>query len=464
MFRDFARLSGLVNDEQLEAALWALREDGGTVKTTTDAVEDDVLANKLVDMDVLTQYQATQLLAGRTKFNVGAYIVTDFIGQGGMGQVFKAEHSVMGRECAVKVLPREKCTPEAIAHFRREIRTQAKLDHPHLVRAYDAGEEGKVHFLVTEYVPGTDLRKLVRSEKRLSMQQAASIIMQASEGLAYAHDHGLIHRDVKPGNILVTPDGIAKLSDLGLAGYLDEREHDPRKGKIVGTADYLAPEQILNPHDTLPVSDIYSLGCTLYYAVTAKVPYPGGSPSSKAKRHLEETPWHPRQFHEEVSDEFVDIIADMMDKDPSKRIQTASEVVARLKPWATDSQPIHSKQMTRSPWMSPPLPTGSIEEDMGAAMQDTGSATYDPAEFSGSGTDNSGSQISQRTSAFASGSQETNRISETKPPLPPLLSLENPEDPQLSKTACVVIALSVAIPVALALGVMIGFGLSALLK
>lgn len=463
MFRDCARLSKLVSDEQLEAALWALREDGGAVKTAEDEIDDEALANKLVDMNVLTRYQATQLLNGRTKLQLGPYIITDFIGQGGMGQVFKAEHEVMGRECAVKVLPREKCTPEAITHFRREIRTQAKLDHPHLVRAYDGGEEGKVHYLVTEYVPGTDLRKLVRSEKRLSVQQAASIIMQAAEGLAYAHEHGLIHRDVKPGNILVTPDGVAKLSDLGLAGHLDESEHDPRKGKIVGTADYLAPEQILNPNETLMVSDIYALGCTLYYAVTSKVPYPGGSPSSKAKRHLEETPWHPRQFNEDISDEFVDIIADMMEKDPKKRIQTAEDVVNRLRPWATDSQPLRSKQMTKSPWMSPPLPTGSIEEDLGVPMQDTGSATYDPAEFSGSGAD-SASQISQGTSPVGSGSQETYRMPDVKPPLPPLLSFETTEEPQLSKTACVLIALSIAVPVAIGIGVLIGFGLSAALN
>ena len=378
-----------------------------------------------------------------------------------MGQVYKAEHNVMGRECAVKVLPREKCTPEAIAHFRREIRTQAKLDHPHLVRAYDAGEEGKVHYLVTEYVPGTDLRKLVRSEKRLSIQQAASILMQAAEGLAYAHEHGLIHRDVKPGNILVTPDGVAKLSDLGLAGHLDEREHDPRKGKIVGTADYLAPEQILNPHDTLPVSDIYALGCTLYYAVTGKVPYPGGSPSSKAKRHLEETPWHPRQFNEEVSDEFVDIIADMMEKDPAKRVQAAGEVVTRLKPWASDSQPFSSRQMTKSPWMSPPLPTVASKRTWGSRCTIPGRQL----------TNLQISHRPERTAAGARFHKEQRRIPTAarrriasragSPPLPPLLSFENPEEQQLSKAACVVIALSIAIPVALALGIMIGFGLSA---
>ena len=145
----------------------------------------------------------------------------------------------------------------------------------------------------------------------------------------------MIHRDIKPGNILVTPDGIAKVSDLGLAFYLNDPE-DPRFGKIVGTADYLSPEQIKTPLEVTEVSDIYSLGCTLYYAVTGKVPFPGGTPKSKARRHLQETPWHPRRFNEEVSDEFVDLIGDMMEKNPEERIQSALEVAEQVAPRASD--------------------------------------------------------------------------------------------------------------------------------
>ncbi len=164
-----------------------------------------------------------------------------------MGQVFAAVHQIMHRQVAIKVLPRGKSTPEAIASFTREIQTQAKLDHRNLVRAYDAGHDGNVYFLVTEYVPGTDLRRLVRSQGRLTMAQSAAVISQAALGLGYAHEQGLVHRDVKPGNLLVTPDGLVKVSDLGLAGFLHEGADDPRAGKIVGTADYLAPEMITDP-------------------------------------------------------------------------------------------------------------------------------------------------------------------------------------------------------------------------
>ncbi len=320
---------------------------------SVDEIDDKDLAAVLVEMNSITAYQADQLIAGRTKLKLGAYIITDWIGQGGMGQVFKAVHEMLGRECAIKVLPLQKSNPESIANFLREIRTQAQLKHPNLVQAYDAGEDGSVHFLVVEYVPGTDLRRLVRTNGHLDVQQASNVVKQAAEGLADAHSHNLIHRDIKPGNILVTPDGVAKLSDLGLAGFLHDPD-DPRAGKTVGTADYLSPELIRAPNETTRVSDIYSLGCTLYYAITGKVPYPGGTPKSKARRHLEETPWHPRRFNEEVSDEFVDLIGDMMEKDPQQRIQTASEVAERLSAWANDASPILTEEVDRSRWMPAP--------------------------------------------------------------------------------------------------------------
>lgn len=287
-FRESALTSELVTEDQLRKAIALIVQAKGGDPVVAGEITEKQLASQLVEMKILSAYQADQLLMGRTRLNLGPYIITDWIGQGGMGQVFKAVHEMLGRESAIKVLPLHKSTPESIENFRREIRAQAKLDHTHLVRAYDAGEDGNVHYLVVEYVPGTDLRRLVRSKGKLSVQQTANIIKQSAEAASHAHKQGLIHRDIKPGNILVTPDGTAKLSDLGLAFYLHDQT-DPRKGKIVGTADYLSPEQIKTPHNITHVSDIYSLGCTMYYAATGKVPFPGGTPKSKAQRHLEET-------------------------------------------------------------------------------------------------------------------------------------------------------------------------------
>ncbi len=362
-FRESALASELVSEDQLRQAIARIVQAKGDQPTAPGEITEKKLAHQLVKMQLLSAYQAEQLLTGKTKLNLGPYTIIDWIGQGGMGQVFKAVHQMLGRESAIKVLPLHKSTPDAIENFRREIRAQAKLDHPKLVAAFVAGEDGNVHYLVVEYVPGTDLRRLVRSKGKLSVQQGANIVKQSAEALAHAHKRNLIHRDIKPGNILVTPNGTAKLSDLGLAFYLNDPS-DPRKGKIVGTADYLSPEQIKTPLNITHVSDIYSLGCTLYYAVTGKVPFPGGTPKSKAKRHLEETPWHPRRFNEEVSDDFVDLIGDMMEKNPAERIQTAEEVAERLAPWASDNSPLLNEDLGDRPrWMAPPTPSSDNSAD-----------------------------------------------------------------------------------------------------
>lgn len=444
-FKTLACWSNLVSQTQIDGAL---REMGVAPNAQCD---DKELAAKLVEQKLLTRYQADQILSGRTKFTLGSYyVITDCIGTGGMGQVFKATHQMIGRECAIKVLPKSKSTPEAIASFAKEIRTLGVLDHPNLVRAYDAGVDVTTHYLVTEYVPGTDLRRLVRSQGPLNMQQAASIIRQASLALQYAHDRGLIHRDVKPGNILVTPEGTAKLSDLGLAGFLNEADSDPRAGKIVGTADYLAPEQIRSPLDVTPTSDIYSLGCTLYYAVTGKVPFPGGTAGSKARRHLEATPYHPRTFNEEISDEFVDVIADMMEKDPTKRIQTAAEVARRLEEWAVDKSLVQAQAMSRSPWMAAPLPTTPEDERaQGIVVDDDEEVDSSQAE--------SPSQISQGTSPV--GSQETKRVlAGKKKAIAPAASDSSgafDDAGDFSPSSIVVMTLAIAVPLSMLLGAVI---------
>lgn len=354
-----ARISGLVSDEQLDYVLRVAnyRSMQRGQARLDNAERDRLLGEILVEQQIVTPYQAEQLAAGRTKLDLGGYLITDWIGQGGMGQVFKAVHQVMGRVCAVKVLPLPRLTQESRENFLREIRMQAALDCPFLVRAYDAGQDGSVHYLVTEYVPGMDLRRLVKASGPLPVQQAAKIVMHAARGIDYAHSKGLIHRDVKPGNILVTPDGDAKVSDVGLAGYARELSDDPRSKKIIGTTDFLSPEQIRRPTEVGPASDIYSLGCTLYYAVCGKVPFPGGDAASKIRRHLEDTPWHPRKFAADLSEDFVDIIADMMEKDASKRISSAAEVAARLEPWIGDGQIVSGARLSRSPWMAPPPPS-----------------------------------------------------------------------------------------------------------
>ena len=464
-FFEAALRSGLISREQLVRAAEHAGSD-----------DEEAISRRLVYSGILTEYQAQQLREGRTKLSLGPYLITDWIGQGGMGQVYKGVHEIMGRECAVKVLPREKSTAESRAAFHREIRLQAGLDCPYLVRAFDAGRDGNVHYLVTEYVPGTDLRKLVRNRGPLPMGQAAMIIAQAAMGLQYAHSLGIIHRDVKPGNILVTPEGHAKLSDVGLAAWSMGLDNDPQAGKIVGTADYLSPEQIRRPRDIGPESDLYSLGCTLYYAVTGKVPFPGGDSRSKCKRHCEQTPWHPRRFAPDLSEDFVDVIADMMEKDPARRIGSAAEVADRLEPWASASVAVVDRPIDHQSWAAPPPPRESIApsdsppphelltQDLSQGGRAVGGGDVGGGDVGGghsrsgrgerSGRDRSGDLDDRSTSGGlgASGSDDA-----SVPSVPDSFEFEPRLHRRPSHTLAVAIALAIAIPISLLVGAILGF-------
>jgi serine/threonine protein kinase len=339
--------SGLLTQGQIDRAWHALAEDSLAAEKSLEDATDEVLANHLVKLGFLNRWQAEQLRHGRTKFNLGPYRVLDAIGHGGMGYVFKGEHGLLGRIEAIKVLPKTQMHPASIAAFCREIRAQAQLDHPNLVRLSFADKEGDTYFLVTEFVEGSDLRRLVRHHGQLSQRQAAIIVSQAAEALAYAHERGLVHRDVKPGNMLVTPDGHTKLTDLGLASFSWDATpgNDATPKHIVGTPDFIAPEAIVQPGQPRPVSDIYALGCSLYYAVTGKVPFPGGSTSDKLRRHLEEAPLTPARLNPALEAAFVDLIADMMHKRPDSRIARAADVVERLRRWTADADATTWKQL-----------------------------------------------------------------------------------------------------------------------
>lgn len=355
-FRDTALASELLDEPQLAAA----EAEVAVVmnRATADPADwDKALADRLVQQGVITAFQAREMLAGRRRFRLGQYTVLDEIGKGGMGQVFRAEHAMMGREVAVKVLPRAKSTPESEAAFRREMRMLGRLDHANLVRAYDAGYDAQVYYLVTELVPGLDLKQQVLKYGPLDAAAAASVVSQAAQGLAYAHDKGLVHRDVKPGNILVMPDGRAKVLDLGLAGSTLEAETS-RLGRVVGTMDYIAPEQIRMPDDVGPSADIYALGCTLYFAVTGRVPFPGGTRREKMHRHLHDTPDPVRSLAGHVGEDFCRLIEAMMVKAPAHRITSANEVVERLRPWTGAPLPMSRVPQSAVPVPPPPAADG----------------------------------------------------------------------------------------------------------
>jgi serine/threonine protein kinase len=430
-FERCALASGLLSEEQLQQAWAAIEQSARSSPPVSTIVPDELLAAKLVELGWLNVWQAKQLSEGKNEFVLGSYRIVDYIGRGGMGEVYKAEHGVLGRVVAIKVLPRHKSSPEDIANFLRESRVLARLDHENLVRAFDGGEDHKkkVYYLVTEYVPGTDLRKLVRAKGPLSMPEAASTISQVAGALHHAHQQGLIHRDVKPGNILVTPEGRAKLSDLGLAGPLHGGiEADPRLGRIVGTADYLSPDHIEAPWNPTLAWDIYSLGCTLYYAVTGKVPFPGGSTVDKCRAHLQLRPLDPRRLNPKLSGPFVDVIADMMAKNPAERIASAKEVADRLAPWCDGDQAAPGGARHASPtdsnsphWTAKPPAHAGERPEANSGLEDTQGSLSAIPDLPAGAKEPPG-QASQATHPVAVAVEETQaalHLSETAPEPPP---------------------------------------------
>jgi serine/threonine protein kinase len=386
-FHDTALASSLVDATAIDSAEDVVRRTLGAGGDPSRW--DQAVADVLVERGTLTRFQATQMLAGRRKLTLGQYRILDVLGQGGMGQVFRAEHAMMGREVAVKVLPRAKSTPDTEAAFRREIRMLGRLDHPNLVRALDAGHDGKVYYLVTELVDGVDLRKQVLKYGTLDEVAAAAVVSQVARGLAYAHTEGLVHRDVKPGNILVTPAGRAKLLDVGLAGSVLESE-STRLGRVVGTMDYMAPEQIRSPDTVGPAADVYGLGCTLYFVLAGQVPFPGGTRQDKARRQLTETPAPIQKFAPGVSDAFCRVVEAMMDKDPVQRIGTADAVIEWLRPWTPDA----------------PVPMGRrarVKSFRSAASSSNRASS--PGSQAGSGERGEASRSGGGSSGYASGIQ-----------------------------------------------------------
>ena len=298
------------------------------------------LANLLVSGGFVTEFQADQFLHGKWKgFTIGKYRVLERIGAGGMGTVYLCEHSVVGRKVAVKVLPSSQSNnPIAKARFYREARAAGVATHPNLVKAHDVDEENGVHFLVMDYVDGSSLQSIVARFGPLSVVRAANYVAQAALGLQAAADAGLIHRDVKPANIMLERNGTIRVLDLGLARFYEDNT-DPLtlkydENNVLGTADYVAPEQAVDSHDVDIRADIYSLGATFYYLLTGQTTFPTGRIAQKLIWLQVKQPTPIRQLRPEVPAGLVAVVEKMMAKRPEQRYSTPAEVAAALAPWA----------------------------------------------------------------------------------------------------------------------------------
>ncbi len=321
----------------------ALVRRTGLVADLPDDLPDppDKAAGELVRRKLLTTFQARMILAGRTRgFKLGDYVIRDQIGQGGMGTVYLAVHATLGRKAAVKVLPPSIAADQlSRQRFLREARTAAALDHPNVVKLYDVARDEDVWYLVMEFVEGKTLEQLVKAGGPMPYTRAAQYVAQAASGLQHAHEKGFIHRDIKPANLILTPEGGVKILDMGLARPVGPEgiltvALDP--GAVVGTADYISPEQVTSDPDIDIRADIYCLGLTFYYLVTGRPPFEGSTAGKLVKQKLAQLP-----LLDEVVPNFpptlADVIHRMTAKERNARYDTPTDVILALKPWLEHS-------------------------------------------------------------------------------------------------------------------------------
>ncbi|QEH34001.1 Serine/threonine-protein kinase PrkC [Aquisphaera giovannonii] len=405
-FVDAVSRSGLVPRSDLAAFRAGLEASVGG-----EASVD--LARRLVRQGLLTGYQARKLLAGATRgFFLGGYRILRPLGEGGMGKVYLAVNHKNEERVAIKVLPPRKALEEAgsLPRFRREMELSQRCVHPNVARTLAVGNEGDVYFMVLEYIPGMSLYDMVRSDRYgpLRVTDAAKLFLRVIDGLAAAHRAGLVHRDIKPSNIMITPDGNAKILDLGLARALGEEKGITRANTVLGTLDYASPEQLSDATKADVRSDLYSLGCTIYYALSGRPPFEGGDMINKIFRQRLDDPEPLEKAARGVPAAFAAIVRKLMSKKPEERYQTCEELRADMARW-TDPDRVHAilgAEADAARSFRPPAPALAEEDLLLLSLSD------------------------ESESGFASlrdlGDPEPSNAPRHKAPLPPLAAARRP--------------------------------------
>jgi serine/threonine protein kinase len=334
-FLDYLRKSGLVDPGRLESYLRSLSANGPLPE------EPNKVAACFIRDGLLTNFQAQQLLRGRYRnFLIGKYKVLEPLGAGGMSKVYLCEHQMMRRRVALKLLPVDRIgDASSVGRFHREARAVAALDHPNIVRAHDIDSQGdKLLYLIMDYVEGVNLHDLVKKRGPLEPAQAANYICQAAAGLQHITEAGLVHRDIKPGNLLLDRFGTVKILDLGLARFQDDRDDNITRNydnrAILGTADYISPEQALRSSHVDIRADIYSLGATFYFLLTGQAPFESSTVAQKLLNHQMKPPKPVTEHRPDLPAEMVAVVEKMMAKSPDGRYQQPREVMEALAPWS----------------------------------------------------------------------------------------------------------------------------------
>ena len=339
-FVDIVRKSGLAEASKIDEVVASL--------DNLEAPVNDDVTNAFIEAKLITPWHLKQLLKGKHRgFFLERYKLLNELGKGGMSSVYLAEHTDMHLPVAIKVLPVKRVGEKSyLERFKREAKASFKLRHDNIAGATNFAHHGDLWYIVLDYIEGEDLYQKVKASGPLPVRDAVEYIRQAACGLQYAHEQGLVHRDIKPANLMLDTKGTVKILDLGLALDGDDDEeggltkaHDE---KVLGTADYLAPAQSKNSHSADPRSDIYALGCTLYYLIVGRAPFARGSVIERIKAHWNEPAPNPLDELEkppaDLDSALIDLYFRMMEKHPDARPQTAGDVAEQLNAWLNQHQ------------------------------------------------------------------------------------------------------------------------------
>ena len=334
---------GLIDEVELDECVQAQQ-------TPDESSQQTSLAGLLVARGYLTTGQIQRIKArlegDKPTRQIPGFQILERIGAGAMATVVKARQLSLDRIVAIKILPKHLSRDrEFVERFYKEGRAAAKLNHNNIVQAIDVGEAGGFHYFVMEYVEGQSIYEEIARGNNYNEEQTLDILIQVAEALAHAHERGLIHRDVKPKNIIVTPEGVVKLADLGLARSIgDMRAADSEAGRAYGTPYYIAPEQIRGERDIDARIDIYSLGATAYHMLTGRVPFEGPNPSAIMHKHLKQELVPPDHINPQISAGIAEVVEMMMAKNRDDRYKSAEDVLVDLKCIAKGEPPLLARE------------------------------------------------------------------------------------------------------------------------